>query len=162
VRPQDVPRFARLGVFVSAQPYHAVDDGVWAAKRIGEDRCARAYVFREFLNAGVNVGFGSDWTVAPLDPLLGITAAVTRQTLDGKNPGGWYPAQKLTVEEAVTCYTLNNAYAEFKEHEKGSIEKGKLADLVVLGGDPWTVAPEAMGKLEVLRTVVGGTDVWRT
>ena len=161
VRPEDVPRFARLGVIVSAQPYHAVDDGVWAAKRIGEHRCAQAYVFRDFLQAGVRVCFGSDWTVAPLDPLLGISAAVTRRTLDGKNPGGWYPAQMLTVEEAVRCYTLNNAYAEFCEHEKGSIEKGKLADLVVLGGDPWEVQPEKIGELEVLRTVVGGEDVWR-
>jgi len=160
VRAQDISRFARLGVIVSAQPYHAVDDGVWAAKRIGEERCARAYVFRDFLNAGVRVCFGSDWTVAPLDPLLGIAAAVTRQTLDGKNPGGWYPAQKLTVDEAVTCYTLNNAYAEFREHDKGSIEKGKLADLVVLGGDPWDVSPEKIAGLEVLRTIVGGTDAW--
>ncbi len=160
LRPHDIPRLARLGVIASMQPYHAIDDGRWAEKRIGRERCRTAYAFRSLLDAGVRVTFGSDWPVAPLNPLLGIYAAVTRKTLDGKNPNGWFPEQKITVEEAVRAYTLSGAYAEFAEHVKGSLEVGKLADLVVLSHDLFTIAPDEIPSVEILYTIVGGKIVY--
>jgi len=160
LRPQDIPRMARLGVIASMQPYHAIDDGRWAEKRIGRERCKTTYAFRSLLDAGVRVTFGSDWTVAPLNPLLGIYAAVTRRTLDGKNPNGWFPEQKITVEEAVRAYTVSGAYAEFAEHQKGSLEVGKLADLVVLSRDIFTIPPDEIPQVEVLLTIVGGKIVY--
>jgi hypothetical protein len=156
VRRADVARFAALGVIVSAQPYHCIDDGVWAETRIGAERAACTYAFKTFLEAGVRVCFGSDWTVAPLNPIPGIYAAVTRATLDGKRPGGWTPAERLTVEEAVRCYTINNAYASFEEGLKGSIEAGKLADMVVLSENIFTVPPGAIKDVRVEMTVIGG------
>jgi hypothetical protein len=161
VRPDDLKRFARLDVVVSAQPYHTVDDGVWAEQRIGAERCRQTYAFKSFLNNGVRVCFGSDWTVAPLKALLGIQAAVTRQTLDGKNPGGWFPAEKLTIEEAIRCYTINNAYAEFREFDKGSIEKGKLADFVVLDRNILAIPAGEIGTTNVVMTVLDGEVVYR-
>ncbi len=160
IRPSDFARFARLGVIASAQPYHAIDDGRWAEKRIGHDRCATIYAFRTFLDSGVRLCFGSDWTVAPLNPLLGIYAAVTRRTVDGANPGGWFPEQKITVREAIACYTINNAFAAFEEHEKGSITAGKLADFVLLSDDILSIPPEAIESTQVDLTVVGGRIVF--
>ncbi|MEW6061807.1 MAG: amidohydrolase, partial [Bacteroidota bacterium] len=115
IHPKDFKRFAELGVIASVQPYHAIDDGRWAIKRIGYERCKTTYPFRTFLDYGVKMCFGSDWTVAPLNPLLGIYAAVTRRTTDGANPNGWFPEQKISVQEAIRCYTINNAYAAFEE-----------------------------------------------
>ncbi len=161
VRPQDVLRFAKLNVIASAQPYHLIDDGVWAEKRIGHDRLKDAYPFKSFLENGVKLCFGSDWTVAPLNPLLGIYAAVTRATLDGKNPGGWIPEQKISVEDAIKCYTINNAYAGFEEDIKGSIEPGKLADLVVLSDDILTIAPEKIKDVKVDMTIFDGEIVYQ-
>ena len=135
VRFEDIKRFAELGVIASVQPYHCIDDGVWAEKRIGHERIKYTYPFKSFLEAGVKLCFGTDWYVAPLNPLLGIYAAVTRRTLDDKNPDGWIPEQKKSVEDAIKCYTLNSAYASFEENIKGSIEVGKLADLIVLSED---------------------------
>jgi len=160
IRPSDFARFASLGVIASVQPYHAIDDGRWAEKRIGHERCRSTYAFRSFLDAGVLMTFGSDWTVAPLNPLLGIYAAVTRRTTDGANPGGWFPEQKVTVREAIEAYTINNAYAEFAEAEKGSITPGKFADLVVLSDDILTMDPLLIEKTEVVLTMVGGTVVF--
>jgi len=160
LRPQDIPRMARLGVIASMQPYHAIDDGRWAEKRIGRERCKTTYAFRSLLDAGVRVTFGSDWPVAPLNPLLGIYAAVTRRTLDGKNPNGWFPEQKITVEEAVRAYTIWGAYAEFAETVKGSIEVGKVADLVVLSRDIFAIPPEEIAQVEVLYTIVGGRIIY--
>lgn len=159
LRQEDIARFAALGVIASVQPYHAIDDGVWAASRIGADRVRTTYAFRSMLDAGVHVCFGSDWTVAPLHPLGGIYAAVTRRTLDGKNPGGWVPEQKVSVEEAVRCTTINNAYASFEEDIKGSITPGKLADLVVLGEDIFTIPHERIRDVAVQMTVVDGRIV---
>jgi len=161
VRREDIARFAALGVVVSAQPYHAIDDGVWAEQRIGPLRARTTYAFKSFLNAGVRVCFGSDWTVAPLSPLLGIHAAVTRRTLDGKRPGGWIPEEKLTLAEALQCTTINNAYAEFAEYEKGSITPGKLADLVVLSDNLFTMPPERICDARVEMTVVDGNVVYQ-
>jgi predicted amidohydrolase YtcJ len=116
---KDFERFAQLHVIASVQPYHAIDDGRFAESHIGHDRASRTYAFRTFLDHGVRLAFGTDWEVAPLNPLLGVYAAVTRATLDDKNPNGWFPEQKLTVAEAVEAYTMGSAYAEFQEKEKG-------------------------------------------
>ncbi|MEK6571417.1 MAG: amidohydrolase [Bacteroidota bacterium] len=161
IHPKDFERFARLGVIASAQPYHTIDDGRWAEKRIGYGRCKTTYPFRTFLDRGVKLCFGSDWTVAPLSPLLGIHAAVTRQTIDGKSPGGWIPEQKVSVKEAITCYTLNNAYAAYEESLKGSITSGKLADLVVLSDDILSIDPVKIQNTEVSFTVQGGKIVYQ-
>lgn len=160
VHPKDFKRFAKLGVYASVQPYHAIDDGRWAEKRIGHERCKTTYAFRTFLDNGVKMCFGSDWTVAPLNPLLGIYAAVTRRTIDGATPGGWFPEQKITVKEAIEAYTMNNAYAAFEEHEKGSITVGKLADLVVLEEDILTIDPVKIEKVEVAMTILGGNIIY--
>lgn len=158
LRPADIARFRALGVVASMQPYHAADDGRWAEKRIGAERAQYTYAFRSLLDAGATLAFGSDWTVAPLNPLLGIDAAVTRRTIDGKNPGGWVPRQKITVKEAVRAYTQGSAYAEFQEKEKGSIEKGKLADLVMLSEDIY--ASREIGRARVVKTIAGGRVVY--
>ena len=157
---KDFARFADLGVVASVQPYHAIDDGRWAEARIGHDRASRTYAFRTFLNHGVHLAFGTDWDVAPLNPLLTIYAAVTRATLDGKNPNGWFPEQKLTVEEAVHAYTMGSAYAEFQDGEKGSITPGKLADMVLLSDDIFSIEPTKIREVKVLKTIVGSRVIW--
>lgn len=161
INPKDFERFARLGVIASVQPYHAIDDGRWARGRIGAERCRTTYPFRSFLDHKVRMCFGSDWTVGPMNVLLGIYAAVTRRTTDGRNPGGWYPEQKITVDQALRAYTIDCAYAAFEEHEKGSITEGKLADLVVLSRNIRLIDPASIESTEVLMTVVGGTIVYR-
>jgi predicted amidohydrolase YtcJ len=160
VHPDDFAKFAKLGVIASMQPYHAIDDGRWAEKRIGHERCKTTYAFRTFLDQGVKLAFGSDWTVAPLNPMTGIYAAVTRATLDGKNPGGWFPEQRITLAEAIEAYTMGSAYAEFGNKEKGSITAGKLADIVVLDSDLFALAPEKIKDAKVMTTVVGGRIVF--
>jgi predicted amidohydrolase YtcJ len=157
---KDFDRFAQLNVIASVQPYHAIDDGRWAEGYIGHDRASRTYAFRTFLNHGVHLAFGTDWDVAPLNPIFTIYAAVTRATLDGKNPNGWFPEQKLTVVEAVEAYTMGSAYAEFQEKVKGSITPGKLADMVVLSDDIFSVDPANIRDVKVLKTIVGGKVVW--
>ena len=160
LRPEDFARFGQLAVIASVQPYHAIDDGRWAEKRIGHERAKTTYAFRTFLEHGVRLAFGSDWTVAPLDPMLGLYAAVTRATLDGKNPGGWFPEQKLTLEEAIEAYTMGSAFAEFREKEKGSLTPGKLADVVVLDSDLFAMAQEKIKAAAVRYTIVGGKVVY--
>jgi predicted amidohydrolase YtcJ len=161
LRPQDYKRFAELGVIASMQPYHVIDDGRWAEGRIGKKRCESSYAFRSLLDAGAKVAFGSDWSVAPLDPLLGIDAAVNRRTLDGKHPGGWFPEQKISVAEAIECYTLTSAYAAFQEKDLGSLEVGKLADFVVLSRDILEAGErDNIARTEVVMTVVGGRVVY--
>jgi len=157
---KDFDRFAQLHVIASVQPYHAIDDGRFAEGRIGHDRASRTYAFRTFRNHDVRLAFGTDWDVAPLDPLLTIYAAVTRATLDGKNPNGWFPEQKLTVAEAVEAYTMGSAFAEFQENEKGSISPGKLADMVLLSHDIFSIEPEEIRNTKVLKTFVGGKMIW--
>src|SRR5258706_5113129 len=153
---KDFDRFAQLRVIASVQPYHAIDDGRWAERRIGHDRSSRTYAFRTFLDHGVRLALGTDWNVAPLNPMLTLYAATTRATLDGKNPSGWFPEQKLTIKEAVEAYTMGSAYAEFQENEKGSITPGKLADLVLLSDDVLSIDPVNIRDVKVLRTWVGG------
>ncbi|MCC6550316.1 MAG: amidohydrolase [Ignavibacteriaceae bacterium] len=161
VRFDEIPQFQRLGVIASVQPYHAIDDGCWAEKRIGKRRIQYTYPFRSYLDGGVYLAFGSDWTVAPLSPILGIHAAVTRATLDGLNPDGWIPNQKISVEEAVLSYTITNAYAAFEEKVKGSIEPGKFADFVILEKDIFTIAPDSIKDVEVAFTIFDGTVIYK-
>ena len=155
-----IGRIAQEHVIPSMQPYHAIDDGRWAGKRIGPTRLETTYAFRDLEDAGATLAFGSDWTVAPIDPLLGIYAAATRRTLDGANPGGWIPAQKISVEEAVTAYTTGAAYAAFLERELGTLEPGKFADLVVLDRDIFTIDPVEIENAHVDVTMVEGVVVW--
>ena len=158
LREQDIPRFAQLGVIASMQPYHAIDDGRWAEQFIGK-RIATTYAFRSLLDAKARLAFGSDWFVAPATPLEGIYAAVTRRTLDDKNPDGWVPAQKITVEEALRAYTVGGAYASFDESRKGTLAAGKLADLVLIDRNLFDIPPEQIRNAKVLTTVVGGKVV---
>ena len=161
LRRQDIPRFASEKVIASMQPYHAIDDGRWAEKRIGHERAKTTYGFRSLLDAGATLAFGTDWTVAPLDPMLSIYAAVTRRTLDGKNPDGWIPEQKITVEEAVRAYTVGSAYAEFQEGSKGTITAGKLADIVMLSQDLFRIEPREIEKVKVVLTIMDGRIVYQ-
>jgi predicted amidohydrolase YtcJ len=157
---KDFDRFAQLNVIASVQPYHAIDDGRWAEGRIGHDRASRTYAFRTFLDRGVRLALGTDWDVAPLNPMLTLYAATTRATLDGKDPGGWFPEQKLGIKEAIEAYTSGSAYAEFQEKEKGSITPGKLADMVLLSDDVLTIDPVKIRDVKVIKTWVGGKLVW--
>lgn len=160
LRVSDIPRFAKLGVVASMQPVHLTDDGRWAEKRLGKDRLKGTYAFKSLLASGAHVAFGTDWSVAPLNPLFGIYAAVTRRTTDNKNPDGWLPDEKISVDAAVRCYTLGSAYAEFQENEKGTLEVGKLADMVILSEDIFTIDPTAIANAKVLTTIVGGKVVF--
>jgi predicted amidohydrolase YtcJ len=161
LRRADITRLATSGVLASMQPYHAIDDGRWAEKRIGPERIKTTYAFRSLVDRGARLGFGSDWTVAPIDPLLGIQAAVTRQTLDGKNPRGWVPEQKITVEEALRAYTATNAYGVFAERDRGKLAPGYLADLVVLDRDLTAIPAETIDQAQVQATVIGGKVVFQ-
>jgi hypothetical protein len=162
LRPDDLDRLARLEVTASVQPAHVVDDGGWAERIIGPDRCRWIYAFRSLADAGVRLAGGSDWPVSPLDPLLGIHAAVNRNTASGQFAQGWIPEQKLTVAEAVAAFTRGGAYAEFAEAEKGSLAAGKFADLVVLSADPHSVMPEEIKDIQVLMTIAGGNVVYES
>src|SRR5262249_43431131 len=149
------------GVIASMQPYHIIDDGRWAEGRIGGKRCASSYALRSLLDAGAKVAFGSDWSVAPLNPLLGIGAAGNRRTLARTAPKGWFPEQRITVAEAIEGYTLTSAYAASQEKDLGSLEVGKLADFVVLSRDILAEAErDRIAETEVLMTVVGGRIVY--
>ncbi|HSJ63311.1 MAG TPA: amidohydrolase [Gemmatimonadaceae bacterium] len=159
IAPADLPRFARLGVIPSMQPYHAIDDGRWAERVIGPKRIETTYAFRSLIDAGARPVFGSDWFVAPPTPLEGIYAAVTRRTLDDAHPNGWVPAQKITVEEALRAYTRDAAYASFEEEEKGTLTRGKLADLVLIDRDLTRIPPESIREARVMLTVIGGRVV---
>jgi len=160
MRPADIVRFGRLGLVAAVQPYHVIDDGRWAEGKIGPERARTTYAFESLRRAGAVLAFGSDWTVAPLSPILGIYAAVTRRTLDGKKPGGWIPEEKVSVEEAVRAYTASGAWVQFAEAAKGTIEAGKLADLVVLDRDIFTIPPEEIGGAKVRMTVFEGRVIY--
>jgi predicted amidohydrolase YtcJ len=158
--PELIKRFAADRVVASMQPYHAIDDGRWAEAKIGHERARWTYAFRSIIDAGAMLTFGSDWTVAPLDPILGIYAAVTRRTIDGKTPKGWIPEQKITVDEALRAYTVNNAWAMFREKEIGRIAPGMLADVVVLSDDLFAIAPEKIENVRVEMTIFDGQVIY--
>ena len=161
LRPQDIPLFGKLGVIASVQPYHAIDDGRWVEQRIGPVRIKTTYPFRTLLDTGARLAFGSDWTVAPLDPILGVYAAVTRRTLDGRHPDGWVPEQKISVAEALRAYTAGNAYATFDEARRGTLTAGADADLVVLDRNLFTTPADSLDQARVRYTIVGGRVVYR-
>jgi predicted amidohydrolase YtcJ len=182
--PDDIPRFAKLGVIASMQPYHTIDDGRWAEALIGRRRSETSYAFRSLLDAGARLAFGSDWSVAPPTPIEGIYAAVTRRTLDGKHPAGWIPEQKISVEEALRAYTIDAAYASFSESDLGSLEPGKLADMVIVDTDLFHVGESLRSQIrrgedshqnshseriatqlheaQIQATIVGGNIVYET
>jgi predicted amidohydrolase YtcJ len=161
LRAQDVERIARIGVIASMQPYHAIDDGRWAEKRLGPVRIHDAYVFKSLLDHHAHLQFGSDWTVAPIDPILGLYSAVTRRTLDGKNPTGWLPDEKISLEQALRAYTAENAYGVFAERTRGMLKPGYKADLVLLDQDLSVIPPEQIENAQVRGTVVGGKVVYQ-
>lgn len=160
LRPSEIKRFSSQKVIASMQPYHCADDGRWCDKRIGPERSKSTYAFRSLLDAGARLAFGSDWTVAPLNPMEGLKAAVTRQTLDGKHPSGWVPEQKISLEEAIRAYTVGSAYAEFQDQVKGSLTPGRLADLVLLDGDIFKVDAAKLDQVKVTMTMVDGKLVY--
>jgi hypothetical protein len=160
LRRSEIPRFGQQKVIASMQPYHCADDGRWCDKRIGPERSKGTYAFRSLLDSGAVLAFGSDWTVAPLNPLEGLKAAVTRQTLDGKHPNGWVPEQKITLDEAIRAYTVGSAYAEFAEKIKGAIVPGKLADLVLFDRDIYTIDRAHLDTVKVAMTIVDGRVVY--
>lgn len=159
-RASDIRRMHVQGVIASMQPYHAIDDGRWAEKRIGAERAKGTYAFRSLLDAGAILAFGSDWYVAPMEPLMGIYAATTRRTLDGAHPDGWVPEQKISVAEAVRAYTAGSAHAEYQDAAKGTLEPGKLADLVVLSDDIFAIDPARIERVQVDATLLGGKVVF--
>jgi len=161
LRAEDIQKFGARRVVASMQPYHAIDDGRWLVVRIGPERIKTTYAFRSLLDSDAPLAFGSDWTVAPLDPMLGVYAAVTRRTLDDKNPGGWVPEQKITVGEALRAYTYGNAWATFNEQKWGTLAPGRFADIVVLDRDPFGVPAESLGTIKPRYTFVGGRLVYQ-
>lgn len=160
IAPSDLPRFAKLGVIASMQPYHEMDDGRWAEPIIGHERSKTTYAFKSILDSGARLAFGSDWSVAPPTPIEGIYGAVTRETLDGKHPGGWIPEQKITVEDALRAYTSGSAYASFEEKIKGTLERDKLADFVLIDRDLTRIPAEEIRDAHIMMTVVGGKVVY--
>jgi predicted amidohydrolase YtcJ len=160
LRPEDYGRFAEFGVIPAMQPYHAIDDGRWAERKIGPERAGSTYAFRSLEDAGARLAFGSDWTVGPLDPLLGVYAAVTRRTLDGAHPDGWIPEQKIMLDEALRAYTQDAAWAGFMDDRVGALKPGMLADIVVLDRSPFDVDPGAIKDLKVEMTILGGETVF--
>jgi hypothetical protein len=160
LRPEDIPVFGRLRIVPSTQPYHAIDDGRWVEQRIGAERIKSTYAFRTLLDTEAPLAFGSDWTVATLNPLWGLYAAVTRRTLDGKHPEGWVPDQKITLAEALRAYTAGNAWAVFAESQWGTLAPGRDADVVVLDHNLFTMPPESLATARVAFTIVGGRVVY--
>ncbi|NIN72659.1 MAG: amidohydrolase family protein [Gemmatimonadetes bacterium] len=161
IEEDDFARFGELGIIAEVQPYHAIDDMRWMEERIGHERCRGAYAFQSLLEGGALLSFGSDWPGTnaawyPAKPLLGIYAAVTRQTLDGTPEGGWFPEERIDVETAIRAYTINNAYAARMEDMKGSIRAGKLADFTILDRDLLEIEPAAIKDVRVLGTIVDG------
>lgn len=158
---KDIKRFGDLGIIASVQPYHAIDDGRWAEELIGAERIKTTYAFKSLIEANTVLAFGSDWPVAPGSPLDGIYAAVSRQTLDNKNPDGWVPEQKINVEQALLAYTKNAAYASFDEHNKGTLEPGKLADFVILSDDLRTINHNKIRDVKIMATYLAGKMVYQ-
>ncbi len=158
--PDALKRFGSSGIIPSVQPYHAIDDGRWAHKRLDDERLKGTYAFKSLLDHGAIMTFGSDWTVAPLSPLLGIHAAVTRNTIDNKNPDGWYPEQRISIEHALKCYTINNAYAGFMESKTGMLKDGYLADFCILSENLFSIPASRIPEIKVEKTILNGRIVY--
>ncbi|MFU8812958.1 MAG: amidohydrolase [Balneolaceae bacterium] len=162
---EDIARLGELGVVAEVQPIHASDDMRWMEERIGTDRSAGAYAFRSILDSGAVLSFGTDWpgTAAAeyhISPMYGLYAAVTRKTMTGEPEGGWFPDERISMEEAIRAYTLGTAYANFEDHIKGSITPGKLADITVLDRSLFETDPMDLPDVEVLYTIVDGEVVY--
>jgi predicted amidohydrolase YtcJ len=160
IAPEDLSRFNTLNVIASMQPYHAIDDGRWAENVIGPERIKTTYAFKSLVDNNAVLAFGSDWFVAPPTPIEGIYAAVTRSTIDDKNPKGWVPEQKINVEQALKAYTYNSSYASFEESNKGILKKGYLADFVILDQNLFDIKAEAIRDVKVMKTFAGGKLVF--
>ncbi len=160
VREEDMERFRALGIIASVQPSHAIDDMRWAEERIGRERSALSYRVGSFLHGGIATAFGTDWAVEPLDPRLGLYAAVTREFIAGGPEGGWFPVERITLEEAITAYTLSSAAAEGMEDRKGMLAEGYLADITIFARDLFELKPLEWLETEVVMTIVGGETVY--
>jgi predicted amidohydrolase YtcJ len=159
----DIPRFGKLGVIASMQPLHSYPDAdtldVWA-RNIGPDRASRAWVWKSIAEDGGRLAFGSDWPIVTLNPWEGLQTAVTRQTADGKPVGSFVPSQRLTVAQAVNGYTLGAAYAGHREKTEGSLETGKVADIIIVDRNIFEIDPHQIGQTKVVTTIVGGKIVY--
>ncbi len=162
LHPDDLPRFGKLGIIASMQPIHAIDDMKWAEDRVGKERLKGGYAWQSLLKSGAILAFSSDVPFGDPSPFIGMYAAVTRQDKNGNPSGGWFPSEKITIEEALKAYTITAAYAGFEENVKGSIEPGKFADFVVISDDLLKVEPKELAKILVLRTVLGGKTVYQS
>ena len=160
VAPSDFARFRSLGVIASMQPSHAISDKRWAEDRLGEYRVQGAYAWHMMRSFGVRVVFGTDWPVEPINPYLGLYAAVTRQSVEGDPAGGWWPQERLSIADAIRCYTVEPAFASFEETEKGQLKPGLLADLTVHSRDLLTIKPEEILQTEAVMTILGGRIVY--
>ena len=158
VEAEDFDRFAKLGVIASMQPSHLLTDMAWAGARLGPERAPLSYTWKSFLDHGVTLAFGTDYPVESISPFRGLYAAVTRMNEAGTQT--YQPQEKVTIEEALYAYTQGSAFAEFREHEKGRLEPGFLADMVVLDRDPTKASPQELLHTKVLRTVVNGETVY--
>jgi predicted amidohydrolase YtcJ len=164
--PEDFKRLGGLGIVAEVQPFHLSDDMRWMEERIGAERCKGAYAFRSLQAGGAVLSFGTDWpgtsaSEYPINPMLGLYAAVTRQTISGEPAAGWFPSERISIEEAIRAYTYNTAYANFEEQIKGSVEVGKLADLTVLSKNLLRAPARELLKTEVIYTIVGGKIVYQ-
>lgn len=160
VQQSDFPRFAQLGVIPSMQPTHCISDKNFYEKRVGFERCKGAYAWRSLIDAGSILAFGTDYQVEPLNPMEGLYAAVTRKARGGEEGDGWFPEQKLTMEEAIYFYTVGSAYAQFMDDRKGMIRKGYLADIVIVDKDLLTIPENQIMSTRVDFTIVGGRIVY--
>lgn len=162
INEKDIPRFKQLGVIACMQPRHCAPDitGQWA-KAVGPQRWRYAWAFRSLRDSGATLAFGSDWNVAEMEPMIGIYTALTRKGLDGKPEGGWVPEQTIDLETALRGYTINGAYANFVEQNRGSITPGKYADLVMLSDDLFKIPADKIKDVQVEWTMVGGKEVWK-
>ena len=164
IAPADIPRFGKLGVIASMQPLHSYPDSntlsVWA-RNVGPDRASRAWSWKSISDAGGRLTFGSDWPVVTLNPWEGVQTAVTRQTIDGQPAAGFVPGQRLTVAQTVDGYTLAAAFAGRRERSEGSLETGKLADLIIVSQNVFEIVPQRLADTKVLTTIVGGQVVYQ-
>jgi predicted amidohydrolase YtcJ len=158
--PEDIPRFARLGILASMQPSHETNDMRWAEQRIGPERAKGAYAWNSLQKAGAKLAFGTDYDVEPINPMRGLYACVTRELPDGGPPGGWESQEKISLDDCIRAYTTGSAYAEFEDGKKGQLVVGQYADFIVLSNDLTKIPASQFTKTKVLRTVVGGRTVF--